>query len=178
MSAALQPLSSTLSEIVAVSDLPAADQAALIALNNRHELETSFLTPDDWSAMISEAFMAVSIGNGIGLLITFDQDAGYGSPNFLWFRKRLKRFVYVDRIIVDEGGRGKGYARQLYEALFETARAAGHGLVTCEVNLDPPNPGSDAFHARMGFELVGQAELAGKGKTVRYLQKTLNTRSG
>ena len=107
--------------------------------------------------------MAVSIGNGAGLLITFDQDADYGSPNFLWFRERLERFVYVDRIVVDGAARGRGYARQLYEALFETSRAAGHDLVTCEVNLDPPNPGSDVFHARMGFEVVGQAELAGKG---------------
>ncbi len=149
------------------------DQAGLIALNNAHQQETSYLTPEDWSAMIGQSFLAVSIGDGAGLLITFDQDADYDSPNFLWFQSRLERFVYVDRIIVDGAARGKGYARQLYEALFAAARSTGHDVVTCEVNLDPPNPGSDAFHARMGFEVVGQAELAGTGKTVRYLQKGL-----
>lgn len=149
------------------------DQAGLIALNNAHQQETSYLTPEDWSAMIERSFLAVSIGDGAGLLITFDQDADYDSPNFLWFQSRLERFVYVDRIIVDGAARGKGYARQLYEALFAAARSTGHDVVTCEVNLDPPNPGSDAFHARMGFEVVGQEELAGTGKTVRYLQKGL-----
>ncbi len=42
----------------------------------------------------------------------------------------------------------------------------------CEVNHAPPNPGSDAFHARMGFGEIGRAVLSG-GKTVRYLRRPL-----
>ena len=48
-------------------------------------------------------------------------------------------------------------------------RAAGHARVVCEVNSDPPNPASDAFHAALGFAEVGQAVLATQGKVVRYL---------
>ena len=38
-------------------------------------------------------------------------------------------------------------------------------------NTDPPNPGSDAFHARLGFHEVGRAFLADRGKSVRYLER-------
>jgi uncharacterized protein len=47
--------------------------------------------------------------------------------------------------------------------------------VGCEINLLPPNPASDAFHARMGFVEVGAAQLA-NGKTVRYLERALDQR--
>ncbi len=60
----------------------------------------------------------------------------------------------------------------LYETLFERARAAGQEQVVCEVNADPPNPASDAFHAALGFVEVGSAPLA-SGKTVRYFQRML-----
>jgi hypothetical protein len=43
-----------------------------------------------------------------------------------------------------------------------------------DVNLNPPNPGSDAFHAKLGFKEVGQAVLYGGAKTVRYMEKPLS----
>jgi uncharacterized protein len=36
-------------------------------------------------------------------MLAFDQDADYDSPNFLWFRERLARFVYADRVVVRRG---------------------------------------------------------------------------
>jgi predicted GNAT superfamily acetyltransferase len=42
----------------------------------------------------------------------------------------------------------------------------------CEVNAEPPNPASDAFHAAMGFAEVGSATLGG-GKQVRYFERLL-----
>lgn len=147
--------------------------AALIALNNANAIETSFLTSENWQSMIAGAFSATCMKGPAALLITFDQDANYDSVNFQWFRERLDRFVYIDRIVVSENHRGAGLARILYDRLFTLARAAGHHTVTCEVNAVPPNPGSDAFHARMGFEEMGLAELADRGKTVRYFAKRL-----
>ena len=69
--------------------------------------------------------------------------------------------------------RKRGLARQLYEDLFRRAAAAGHGLVVCEVNSEPPNPASDAFHAAFGFAEVGHAAIQGGAKTVRYLARPL-----
>ena len=89
--------------------------------------------------------------------------------NSLFFKTRYPRFVYVDRIAVAASARGAGLARTLYNDLFRAAREAGHGQIVCEVNIDPPNPASDSFHARPGFSEVGRAEL-GNGKQVRYLR--------
>jgi predicted GNAT superfamily acetyltransferase len=45
--------------------------------------------------------------------------------------------------------------------------------VTCEVNLDPPNPESLAFHARLGFARVGEQETKGGSVTVALLAAEL-----
>lgn len=148
------------------------DEAALLALNNAHAEELSFLTLDKFRAMAAEAFMAVRAGEADAYIVAFDQDAAYDSPNFLWFRERYERFVYVDRVCVAPQARGRGLARALYVALFVAARHAGHERVVCEVNSDPPNLASDAFHTAMGFAAVGDATLPG-GKTVTYFERKL-----
>jgi hypothetical protein len=106
-------------------------------------------------------------------LLTFDQSAPYDSPNFLCFRERYPRFVYVDRIIVSKDCRGRGLARLLYEILFNQVLVAGHENIVCEVNSDPPNPASDVFHQRLGFTEIGTAYLQDRSRKVRYLLKKL-----
>jgi predicted GNAT superfamily acetyltransferase len=144
----------------------------LLALNNAFAEELSFLTPEKAAGLIGKAFMAARVGEADALLIAFDQDAAYDNANFQWFRSRFSRFVYIDRVVVAPAARGQGLARALYEALF--VRAAGHERVVCEVNQEPPNPASDAFHASLGFAVVGSAALPGTGKTVRYFSRPLS----
>jgi uncharacterized protein len=145
----------------------------LLILNNAHAIETGPLTREELVQMMATAFHNASVGKGKdGLLITFDQDAPYNSPNFLWFKARYDRFVYVDRIVVAAHARGRGLARMFYHKLFDHALQMGHMRITCEVNLDPPNPGSLAFHEAQGFTAVGDAKLT-NGKTVRYLEYLL-----
>lgn len=150
-----------------------ADEAAVLSLNNAHAEELSWLEPEKLRAMIASAFAAPCIGTLEAFMLAFDQHADYDSPNFLWFRERYRHFVYVDRIAVDPSARGRGHARRLYEELFSAARAAGHDIVVCEVNADPPNPASDAFHAALGFVEVGSAAIHGGRKTVRYFARRL-----
>ena len=88
-------------------------------------------------------------------------------------RDSYKRFVYVDRVVVAAAARGRGHARRLYEDLFDHVRRAGQVIVTCEVNADPPNPASDAFHAALGFAEVGDAVIHGGKKAVRYYLRQL-----
>lgn len=144
--------------------------SSILSLNNQFARETSYLTEADLAKLIDEAVFAESAGANEAFLIAFDQAAKYKSPNFLWFKKRYPRFAYVDRIITAVEAQGKGHARALYEALFERARNNGLPLVCCEVNTVPPNPGSDAFHLKMGFEEVGRATHSPE-KSVRYLTK-------
>lgn len=140
-----------------VSPLASQDEAAVLALNNLHAAELSFLDAERLPFLIGEAFYAGRIGRLDAFLLAFDQTAAYDSPNFLWFRRRYERFAYVDRVVVASHARGRGHARLLYEELFARAAAAGHDIVACEVNSEPPNPASDAFHGRMGFSEVGSA---------------------
>ncbi len=150
------------------------DEAAILALNNDHAAELSWLEPERLSFLLGEAFFARRIGALEAFIMTFDQDARYDSPNFLWFRERYPRFVYVDRVVVAAEARGRGHARRLYGELFAEAARAGHTIVTCEVNAEPPNPASDAFHAALGFAEVGDAAIHGGQKTVRYWLKPIS----
>ncbi len=143
-----------------------------LSLNASLDIELSPLTRRELSAVVDAAVYARLAEPQRGFLIAFDQDADYESPNFLWFRGRLPRFVYIDRVAVAEAARGRGIARKLYDDLFAKARNAGHDRIVCEVNLDPPNRVSDAFHARLGFSEIGRATLA-DGKVVRYLGTAL-----
>jgi uncharacterized protein len=145
----------------------------MLTLNNAHARELSWLEPERLQYLVAHAFLARRIGDLDAFLLAFDQDAPYDSPNFLWFRARYPRFVYVDRIVVACSARGRGYARLLYRDLFEQTSKAGHERVVCEVNARPPNPESDAFHVALGFVEVGSASIHNDSKTVRYLLREL-----
>lgn len=148
---------------------------ALLDLNNAHAVELSWLEPERLRHLVAEAFLARHVGRADALILAFNQDADYDSPNFLWFRARYRRFVYVDRIVVAAQARRRGHARALYDELFRHAARTGHDVVVCEINAVPPNPGSDALHAALGFEDVGTGRIQGGSKSVRYLAKRLAT---
>lgn len=142
----------------------------VLALNAAHVVELSPLDRESLAGLLAGSFYARRIGVAEAALIALDEGhATYASPNYLWFRQRYPRFVYIDRVVVVDSARGKGHARRLYGDLIERARAAGHDILVCEVNSEPPNPASDAFHAALGFKEIGSAEIHGGAKTVRYL---------
>lgn len=151
-------------------DSQAPDEGAILALNQAHHTETSLLSAVELRASLVQAFHVGLCDDGRdAFLIAFDQDAISASPNFQWFKSRYKRFVYIDRVIVAPKKRGQGLARKLYEELFTAAAHAGYALIGCEVNVEPPNPISDAFHEALGFSEVGRAYLMDGEKFVRYL---------
>ncbi len=156
---------------------------AVLDLNNRYATELSWLERDRLAELVAASFHCRVIGpsssitsasSGVeAFLMSFDERADYDSPNFQWFRERYPRFVYVDRVVVDPAARGRGHARRLYAELFDLSRDNGHEVVTAEVNADPPNPASDAFHAAMGFAPIGEAAIDGGAKVVRYYLRSL-----
>lgn len=146
-----------------------ADEEWLLALNAMYRRETSALDSAALQRMLAMAWYARACCDRDGFLLAFDQHARYHSPNFLWFRARYPRFVYVDRVITAPHAQGRGCARALYRDVAERARDAGFERVVCEVNLRPPNPGSSAFHDRLGFNEIGQHSAGPGRKSVRYL---------
>ena len=82
---------------ISTAELTGADAvgSALLALNNAHAMELSWLEPDKLRHLVAQAFLAKRIGEADAFLLAFDQAADYDSPNFLWFRAlsplRLRR---------------------------------------------------------------------------------------
>jgi predicted GNAT superfamily acetyltransferase len=107
-------------------------------------------------------------------LIALAPGADYDSPNYQWFAQRYRDFVYVDRIVVASGARQAGLASLLYDDLIARARAGRIARITCEVDIEPPNPASLRFHARFGFAEVGTQAVAGGKKRVSLQELPLH----
>jgi uncharacterized protein len=161
---------------VAVRSLEAADLPAVLALNNAHAAELGVVDPDRLRSLLAAAALATAVGasgDPDAFLLAFDERTPAQGPNHAWFLARRERFLYVDRVCVHERARRRGLARALYADALAAAARRGTPILCCEVNLDPPNPASDAFHEALGFAEVGRAFLPHRGKTVRYLERSV-----
>lgn len=146
---------------ITIDDLP-----AVLALNNAHAVEVNALTAEALAALVASAAHARIIDGCEGFLLALSERTPVQGPNHGWFVARYSAFLYIDRVVVAPEARGRGHARALYADL--AAIAAGRPLC-CEVNITPPNPGSMAFHDRLGFAACGEAGDPRNGKHVRYL---------
>ncbi len=104
-------------------------------------------------------------GRVVAFLIGMTDGADYDNGNYRWFAERLKRFVYIDRVVVSDACRGQGIGRLLYAELFGWAEQTGQLAVCAEIDIEPPNEGSLRFHHHAGFVQVGTRELE-SGKRV------------
>ena len=148
-------------------------RANIVCLNNANARETSPLDADKLARMIAEARVATLVDPGAAFLLAFDQSANYDNWNFMWFRQRYGTFLYIDRVVVAEAYRRRGLGRLLYDDCFLRAAHLGHQRIGCEVNVRPPIPVSDAFHASLRFTEIGRGTTADGAKSVRYLLRDL-----
>lgn len=152
------------------------DFAAILALNTE---SVHFTSPLDAARLqhlhAQAAYHRVVDIDGVvaAFLLVFREGADYDSPNYRWFAQRHRQFLYIDRIVVSAAQQGRGFGKLLYDDLFAFARASGVREVTCEFDLDPPNPTSARFHARFGFREVGTQWLGGGKKQVSLQVRSL-----
>jgi uncharacterized protein len=99
-------------------------------------------------------------------LLAMCNGSPYKNDNFEWFSKRYARFIYVDRVVVSFGSRGRRLGSLLYEDLFRHARSNAIPLLACEYNLFPPNEPSRVFHDKFGFKEKGTQWVANGAKQV------------
>ncbi|HEX5692557.1 MAG TPA: GNAT family N-acetyltransferase, partial [Roseiflexaceae bacterium] len=97
----------------------------------------------------------------------------YDGEEFGWFREHFAHFLYVDQVAIAEAARRLGVGAQLYAAAETFARERGLDRILCEVNLEPPNPISLAFHERQGFAEVGVMST-GDGRIVSLRVKEMD----
>lgn len=151
-----------------------ADIPAIVALNDAALPHVNTLPPETWARFVDgEASLRVAEDGGGGIAAmtaALPPGRDYGSHNYAWFQRRMASFLYLDRIVVAGRLRRLGWGRAAYLDVFASAPDPA-APVACEVNLDPPNDSSLAFHGGLGFREVGVQVVPGSGKRVAMLAR-------
>ena len=160
-----------------VRNIENADLQRVLEINNANTPGVSELTFAELESDLNNSLHALAIVNEHGevcaFCITFDPGAPDAGANHRWFAERYRSFVYLDRIAIDSNHQNRGLGALLYQAVEQhMLESAEHSLLCCEVNLEPPNPGSLRFHNRLGFTEVGQ-QSPQHGYIVSLLMKTI-----
>lgn len=160
---------------VLLRDIADLDVPLVLDLNERN---VELLAPldaarlDQLSTWAHRAQVIEVAGQPAGFVITIPAGTDYDSPNYRWFSALYgSSFHYLDRIVFEDRFRRRGLGSVVYDMI--EADAATAGRLALEVNAEPPNPASLAFHAARGFAEVGR--LGGPGKTVAMLAKDLTS---
>ena len=162
-----------------VRNIEIADLVRVLEINNANTPGVSELTMSELETDIENCLHALAIDNEHGevcaFCITFAPDAPDAGVNHQWFADRFESFVYLDRIAIDSNHQNHGLGAKLYQAVEQKMlQSAEHSMLCCEVNLEPPNPGSLRFHKRIGFTEVGQSIPEYANYSVIYLSKSLS----
>jgi predicted GNAT superfamily acetyltransferase len=153
----------------------AADHSAALALNNAHTPHVNALSETEfaWIAGHCGHFAVADDAAGlVALVMCLPSGLDYWSQNYAWFTARYREFLYLDRVVVAPRARRSGIGRALYDHMHATV-AGRWPRITLEVNLEPPNPISIAFHEAMGYRAVGVREYEDGAKAVQMFAREL-----
>uniref|UniRef100_A0A2A4YTW1 GNAT family N-acetyltransferase n=1 Tax=OCS116 cluster bacterium TaxID=2030921 RepID=A0A2A4YTW1_9PROT len=114
----------------------------------------------------AHTLIAERYGSPLGAVMLMREGTDYASRNYAWHNAHNDQHLYVDRIIVSEKARGLGVGRKLYKYAIMAAQA-DHVPLTAEVNTQPNNPQSHAFHEALGFAVADEIEHE-PGYAVRF----------
>lgn len=156
-----------------VRALTRAHWPAVLALNEASVRELSPLDETRLHYILDLAHAALVVereGEVAAFAIAIGPGTPYDSANYRWFAERYERFLYLDRIAVGAAHRRRGLGALLYDAMEDAARPFGQ--MVCDVNVEPRNDASLAFHAARGYEDVGRL-VHGQLKTVALMRREL-----
>jgi uncharacterized protein len=165
-----------MSNLVSIHPAQRAHLDTIRSINVESTPGVAALTPNDLIDVFESAsliWVAMTHEQVEGYLIGFAHDAAYQGEEFVWFRSRVQDFIYIDQIAVAADSRRRGVAAALYQALETFAAARRLAALTCEVNLEPPNSGSMAFHRRQGFSEIDRLRTA-DGRHVALMRKHIH----
>jgi hypothetical protein len=157
-----------------VREVIAADHARVLELNQASVVELSPLDERRLRYILELAHRSLVVeqeGEVLAFALAVAPQTGYDSRNYIQLAKQFENFLYLDRIAVAESARRHGLGAALYDAM--EASAAPFGRMVCDVNIEPLNEASLAFHQARGYEPVGELEH-GDVKTVVLLSKELD----
>ena len=113
-------------------------------------------------------FYVVKENSVIGFVICFRENSDYKSPNYNYFKSKEKKFLYIDRVVIQKGYRRRGVGSYLYDNLYDLVNRENIPLC-CEVNIIPKNEISLNFHYKKGFKDHGEHHF--RDHSVKYLKK-------
>ena len=151
-----------------VRQLVSEDVAAAWQINEQGLPGTGQVSQEEMVDLLSLCELPLGVFDGdemLGFVLCLAPRTRYASRNYAWFNERYQEFLYVDRIAITVGHRGKGIGSLLYERVIEHAESLQFP-VTAEVNLTPPNPGSIRFHERHSFTEIGVFSQGEKSVTM------------
>jgi predicted GNAT superfamily acetyltransferase len=157
-----------------VRPIEPSDFLKVLEINNSNVPAVGELTLEKLHYLVEHSLHALVVEDHtlVGFCITFAHNAPYDSLNYLWFCERYEQFVYLDRIAFTSQTQGIGLGKLLYQHIEQLMRESRLEYpLCCEVNLEPPNPGSLRFHQSIGFVEVGQRR-SGNLYRVALLVKT------
>ncbi len=146
-----------------------ADFSSILKLNDDEVKQTSAMDMERLGLLAGiSCYLKVAVVEGevAAFLLAMQQGVAYENDNYNWFAARFRSFLYVDRIVVGSEYSGLGIGSMMYNNLFEHARSQGIKLITCEYNIEPPNPASRAFHDKFGFRELDTQWVANGTKAV------------
>jgi len=164
---------------IIIRDVTNHDLDAVLSLNQSEVPHVGSIDIErmHWFAANAHYFrVAIKNERVAAYLIGLRPGTSYDSPNYLWFCDRYGDFAYVDRVAVATFGRRLGLATRLYDD-FAASVPDTVEVMTCEVNLRPPNETSMRFHHQLGFRQVGSQATEGGSKEVAMLAKRLGIES-
>ena len=159
--------------IITLRRVEASDLVGILRLNEAvvPAVNSVDLVQMRWFADNAAYFgVAEQDGDVAGFLIGMRPGTSYASPNYRWFCSRYDEFGYIDRVAIAENARRLGLATRLYRD-FEASLPPTVDILTCEVNVVPPNESSMQFHEGYGFRTVGTQTLENGRKTVALMAK-------
>ena len=145
-----------------IRSIEPADLDRILEINQANVPDVGSVDAERLSYLVAESPIALAVvadGDIVGFCLVMPPDCAYDSVNYRWFTERYDDFMYLDRVAFAVDAQGRGLGTLLYAEVDRLmVDRGGASRLALEVNVDPPNEPSLAFHARRGFAEVGQQD--------------------
>jgi predicted GNAT superfamily acetyltransferase len=137
------------------------DLDRVLEINAANVPEVSEVDVEQLRFIVGECALALAVESDeeiAGFCLVLGPGSTYDSVNYQWFMDRTPDALYLDRVAFDERFQGRGLGSALYAevARLMSSDNPDASTLTLEVNIDPPNEPSLAFHRKHGFTEVGR----------------------